>query len=189
MKLHIKDTATVHSGIYAKPNISGDAIYLQVGLFDSLGRLYSGITPNVTIESGTSKHLLAPGDVLFAAKGTNNFALEYNPAIGRAIASSTFLILKTMKNNKQVLLPGYLAWYLNHPNSQAYLKAFAKGSSIPSISKKTLEEMEIQLPSLDIQQQILNVQRLRNKEKVIAQKLEALREQLIQHQLIIAAQG
>lgn len=185
MKLQLKDIAAILTGVYNKPTISGNAIYLQVSMFDQYGRVLPGVKPNITIE-GNNKHLLTQGDVLFAAKGSNNFAVEYSPATGPAIASSTFLIIKPMNTNKQGMVPGYMAWYLNHPNTQKLLKSKAIGSSMPSISKKVLEELEIPVPSLERQQQILKIQDLRNQQKQITQRLEELREQTIQHQLLVA---
>ncbi|GEO04473.1 hypothetical protein AAE02nite_21370 [Adhaeribacter aerolatus] len=185
MEFSVKDVVSVHSGLYAKPNISGNAIYLQANMFNDFGDLYEGITPNVTIDTSVYKHLLIEGDVIFAAKGVYNFAIKYNSDIGPAVASSTFLVLRP---NRQNLLPQYLVWFLNHPISQDYLKSQAKGSSILSISKKILEKMIIPVPSLEKQQQILEVHQLRNREKKIMHRLEELREQLIQGQLLKLAQ-
>ncbi|WP_299819459.1 restriction endonuclease subunit S [uncultured Pontibacter sp.] len=183
----LKNIVTVHTGVYAKPTITGNAIYLQASMLTASGALHVGIVPNVTIEEN-DKHLLQEGDVLFVAKGAGNSAVVYSSAFGPAIASSTFLILKPMKTNNGVLLPDYLAWYLNHSTTQAYLKSQAKGSSMLSISKKTLEELEVPVPSLQRQQQVLNIQRLRDREKLLTQRLEALREQLVQNQLLTAVQ-
>ncbi|MBD1396751.1 restriction endonuclease subunit S [Pontibacter sp. JH31] len=188
MKVLLKELVAIQTGVYAKTAPSGNATYLQASMFDAFGKLQVGIVPNVVIEGGLSRHLLSESDVLFVAKGANNFAVEYDAVMGQAIASSIFLILKPMKKSVQQVLPAYLAWYLNHPITQTQLKHQARGSSIPSISKKTLEELEIPLPSLERQQQVLRIQQLRNKEKQIIQRLEVLREQQIQSQLLLAVQ-
>ncbi|MFB9864310.1 restriction endonuclease subunit S [Rufibacter immobilis] len=184
MKVYIKNIATVYSGVYAKPNLSGDAFCLQASMFDEFGDLLSGTRPNVAIDKSTFRHLLGSGDVLFAAKGSNNFAVEYKPIIGPAIASSTFLVIRPEVN---VVLPSYIVWYLNHPFTQANLKSRAKGSSIPSISKQILIDMEIPLPSIAKQEQILKIQSLRDRERRISKKLEKLKDQLIQDKLLLAA--
>ena len=66
------------------------------------------------------------------------------------------------------------------------LKNFARGTSIASISKAVLDELEIFIPDLKTQELILNITQLRNTEKKLKQEIEILREKLIQ-QLIINA--
>ena len=186
--MKIKDIASVLTGVYAKSALSGDAVYLQASMFNTCGELTFDIKPNVNLDNSTRRHLLEKGDVLLAAKGANNFAAEYNTLWGPAIASSTFIIIKLMKKSEHAVEPAYITWYLNHPATQAYLKNQAKGSSMPSISKQTVGELDIPVPTLERQQQILHLQGLRDNERKIAQRLDMLREQFIQKQLLIAAQ-
>ena len=63
------------------------------------------------------------------------------------------------------------------------MKGQALETSIPSISKQVLEDLEIAIPSLEIQNIILRIAELRNKEKLLKQKIEALREIQIQKQI------
>jgi restriction endonuclease S subunit len=84
------------------------------------------------------------------------------------------------------LLPQYLSWVLNSPTTQILLKGQAIGTSIPSISKQVLENLEIAIPSIDKQKAILQITKLRNKEKILKQKIETLREKQIQQQIINA---
>jgi restriction endonuclease S subunit len=189
MNLPINLIATVSTGVYAKPTISGDAVYLQSSMYNEFGEVNPTVEPNVILDKSTSRHLLKEGDVLMVAKGAKNLAMVYDSKIGKAIASSTFLILRLMKKESLYYFqtdPAYVAWYLNHPSTQAILKAQAKGSSIQSISKKSLEELEIPIPSLERQRQILKLQELRNRERRITQRLDQLREHLLQYQLLQA---
>jgi restriction endonuclease S subunit len=66
------------------------------------------------------------------------------------------------------------------------LKGQAIGTSIPSISKQVLENLEIAVPSIETQKAILQITKLRNKEKSLKQKIETLREKQIQQQIINA---
>ena len=67
-----------------------------------------------------------------------------------------------------------------------YLKTNAIGSSIASISKVVLEHLELNTPDLLTQKRILEVARLRKKEKELKQQIEKLVENRIQQQLINA---
>jgi restriction endonuclease S subunit len=84
------------------------------------------------------------------------------------------------------LLPQYLAWFLNSHTTQTLLKGQAIGTSIPSISKQVLENLEIAVPGIKIQKAILQITKLRNKEKSLKLEIETLREKQIQQQIINA---
>jgi len=60
------------------------------------------------------------------------------------------------------------------------------GSSIASISKGALEELEISVPAIETQELILNITKLRNKEIELRQQIETLRDKQIQQQIINA---
>ena len=78
----------------------------------------------------------------------------------------------------------FLAWFLNHHTTQKILKVQARGTSIVSISKAVLEELEMEVPSVEIQHYILKIASLRKQEVVIKNKLNELQEQYIQTLLI-----
>ena len=84
------------------------------------------------------------------------------------------------------VLPEYLTWYLNSASSQNYLKSQAVGSSIVSISKFVIDELELSIPDLNTQKAILKIAHLRNAEKKLQQQIEFLREKQIQQQIIYA---
>ena len=60
------------------------------------------------------------------------------------------------------------------------------GTSIVSISKSVLEELEISIPDLETQKAILKITHLRNSEKKLQQQIESLREKQIQQQIFNA---
>jgi restriction endonuclease S subunit len=60
------------------------------------------------------------------------------------------------------------------------------GTSIPSISKQVLEELEMPIPSIEKQKSVVSISKLRLQEKTIQMKLESLRDKKIQTQIINA---
>ena len=183
MKTLIKDIANIQTGLFAKPAGIGELVYLQSKHFDEYGQLHSVLHPDLVAEGISEKHLLKDGDVLFAAKGTKNFAAVFENHNEPSVASTSFFVLRP--TNKKIL-PQYLAWVLNNHTTQTLLKGQAIGSSIPSISKQVLDNLEITLPSIETQETILEITKLRNKEKALKQKIEILREKQIQQQIIQA---
>ncbi len=156
---------------------------MQVKHFDNNFSLLPSIHPDLKEQLVNQKHLLNPGDILFAAKGSNNFAAVYQNNYPKAVASTSFFVIKLTGEN---ILPDYLAWFINYPKTMELLKNFATGTSITSISKTVLEELEISVPEMQVQQSILKINELRMRQKTLLSKIEDLREQLIQQQIFKA---
>ena len=77
-------------------------------------------------------------------------------------------------------MPTYLAWWLNHPQSQAKLtRDLARGTYIPFISAGDLVSFQVALPPLVVQARIAEVDRLRRLERKLGAQLERLNEQLV----------
>lgn len=183
METLIKDITNIQTGLFAKPSGIGELVYLQSKHFDEFGQLHSILHPDLLAEGISQKHLLKNGDVLFAAKGTKNFATVFENFNEPSVASTSFFVLRP--TDKKVL-PDYLAWFLNSHSTQTLLKGQAIGTSIPSISKQVLENLEITIPSIETQLAILQITQLRNREKSLKLKIEMLREKQIQQQIINA---
>ena len=193
MKTTIGNIAGIQTGLFAKPIAEGEIVYLQARHFDENAQLIPSLQPDLMAKGISDKHLLQPGDILFSAKGTRNFAACYEglPAgqAGKnqaAVASTSFFVIRLQENFQDKILPEFLAWLINHPVSQNFLKGKAIGSSIVSISKSVLEELEISIPDLKTQKTILKITQLSNSEKKIRQQIETLRGKQIQQQIINA---
>lgn len=183
MKTLLKYISTIQTGVFAKPIQEGGIVYLQAKHFDVNGEISETLYPDLESSSKIEKHLLKKGDILFAAKGSRNFAVWYENDEMPAVASTSFFVVKLIDEN---VLPGYLTWFLNHPITQNLLKGQARGSSIASISKAVLSELEIPIPTIQKQEMILRIFKLRNKERNLKYQIENLREIEIQNLLINA---
>ncbi len=183
MKTEVKHIAFIQTGLFAKPISEGDIVYLQAKHFDENGRLRTSLHPDLKADNITDKHLLRTGDVLFAAKGSKNFAAVFENHNEPSVASTSFFVFRITDRN---ILPEFLVWYLNHPSTQKLLKGQAIGTSIASISKSVLEDLEISIPSIETQKAVLQITQLRNTEKKLKKEIESLREKQIQQQIINA---
>lgn len=184
MNIQLNNLASIQTGIFAKTFSTGEIVYLKAKHFDDQGHLNKVLHPDLNLNKVTQKHLLQHGDVLFAAKGTKNFAAWYEAKNIPAVASTSFFIIRMENSFRDKILPEFLVWYLNHPNTQKYLKVKAKGTNIVSISKTVLQEMQILVPELQVQEAIIKINHLCNTEKQLKEKIEELREKLIQQQIL-----
>lgn len=181
MKTLLKDISSIQTGLFAKTAAVGDIVYLQAKHFNEDGYLKYTLDPDLKATPANEKHLLQTSDILFAAKGNKNFASLYEIHNQPCIASTSFFVIRITNS---VIIPEYLVWFLNHPETQKILKAKAIGTSMASISKSVLESLQIDVPEINTQKTILQITYLRKREKELKHQLESLREQLIQRQLL-----
>ncbi len=186
MIIELGQIASIQTGLFAKPVSKGDIVYLQAKHFNENGVLNSTLYPELKMENKIEKHLLKHGDVLFAAKGSKNFATWYEDKNKPAVASTSFFVIRILEEFQSKILPEFLVWILNNPNSQKFLKGKAIGTSIASISKSVLEELEISIPDEGMQELILSIIHLRKKEINLKQQIESLRELQLQNQILKA---
>ncbi len=172
----LENIVRIKSGVFAKGDTNPDLFYIQSTDFDKQRNWNKTLNPILTNSSKFSNHVLNIGDILFAAKGRDFFAVVYDGMFQPAVASTTFLVLQVQDKSS---LPEYIAWYINHPQTQALLWSLAKGSAIPSISKSILQQIQIPIPELSKQIAILELHKLQMKEKRIHKQIGKLRQEYI----------
>lgn len=178
----LSEIAKITTGVYAKPQPSGDTFYLQAKHFDRLGgfKADTALTPELSNER-LQKHLLQSGDILLIAKGSNNIACLYPAKLKKAVASSIFFVIRLETDDLQ---PKFLQWYLNTPQMQHTLAGLSKGTHIPSISKKLLSQVEIPTPTVAQQTKILQAYDCWQNEKNKTLELLQLKETLYQNSFL-----
>lgn len=177
----MSDIGVIQTGIYAKTAVKGEVAYVQARHFDEDGRQLEKFLTELPLSEIKRQHLLVEGDVLFAAKGTKNFAVAVAKDWGQAVASTSFFVIRL---NTADVFPSYVAWFINHPTQQQKLKAMARGTAIASIGREALVDMEIPIPPRHLQELIVKIEELRKRENSIKKQLEELREQYLQQLLL-----
>lgn len=180
MLQRLQDLAEVSTGypfrgkIY--PEEDGDIVVLQIRDINASAGLTLGDGIRLHGKDGQyDRYLLKPGDILFQSRG-NQHPVGVVSLPLRGIAA---LGLHVLRPDPRRVRPDYLAWYLNHPNTQAKLKDSARGSQIPFISKGDLVEFLVPVPPIEIQERIVTVERLRRDERQLALRLEELKQRYI----------
>lgn len=191
MKFKLNQLAVIQTGIYRKPELYGDTLYLQAKHFDANGNLHPRIILKGELKSdkNLNKHLLKNGDIIFAAKGEKNFAFLFPKDLGNAVASSTFFIIRIKNKKRGKITPEFLHWYLNHPFTLAKLKNKAKGSVLPVISIKDLQNLEIEIPPQKVQEKIHRINKTWLKEKLLIEEIISKKDKFYQTILYRWAKG
>ncbi|MBR9920303.1 MAG: hypothetical protein GYB31_05630 [Bacteroidetes bacterium] len=169
MNKKLKSIAGISFGTYQKTSSEAGIPYLLANQFDEGGRLIAGFEQFVpSTVKGVEKHCLQNGDLLLAGKGFRNFSWQYNKQLGQIIPSSLFFIIRP---DQSLLLPGFLNVFLNLPNTQSRLRIMGEGTKIPSIRKTELEELRIPVPTLEIQQKIVEIHRLHKSDIALTESI------------------
>ena len=187
----LSDIAEISFGVYAKTipaseNNVGLIPYLQIGDFDYLGTLQpQKISTFVNEDFNNDKFFLKVGDILLPAKGIRNTALLYFEHYPKAVASSLFFVLRI---EDKMILPQFLTIYLNHPNTQAKIKAMISSSvTVPTLNKKDFQKLLVPMLPLIEQEKFIQLNLMQSLERKltnqILEKKELLLNQLLSNRI------
>lgn len=141
-------------------------------------------TTRITPEPRATVIPLRVGDVLFLAKGANNFAFAVPTLPTPALAAGYFFVLRPTP----AILPEYLAWFLNHDSTRAVLTRLStKGAHMPVIRRDVLASLDVPLPPVARQQTIADLDSLRQQEQRLLANLARQRHDLIANVCLAAA--
>lgn len=165
MKASLGDISEIQVGYQSREGIrahsDGSHFLLQARDFDNLHHVdWSNLT-RFTPAGSTSRSEIQQSDVLFLAKGQDNFACLVTRSVNHVLAANSFYILRP---NKATIMPEYLAWWLNQKPAQEYIQLNRSGSSLPFLSVSALSRLEVPMPSVEMQRKISELELLRKKE-------------------------
>lgn len=127
--------------------------YIRITDFDDFG-----ITPNhefMAAENYSDKHLLRPGDILFARTGgTVGKTYYYDGSIGPAVFAGYCI---RFRFDKKKVLPKFVYWCTKTKAYSAWVNGIQRPSGQPNINKEEYKSFEIIKPDYPYQQ-ILSAQ-------------------------------
>lgn len=184
-KFKLSDIVNIRSGMVVPKTVNNDerqltdAYVRMVGTsdYDDDGNLRNHLEANVLIKPAIEKNFLQYNEVLFNAKGRRFFAALFRNEYSFTIASASFLVL-TIKDDK-IILPEFLVWYLNHPETLKVFNSKMTTQNIPSITKQELGELDIIIPNFDTQNKIVKLDFLKKEQITIQKELITLKANLI----------
>lgn len=183
-KMKLSEIVSIRSGMVVPKTVNNDenqltdAFVRMIGTsdYDDDGNLRKNLEANVLIKPAIEKNFLQPNEILFNAKGRRFFAALFRNEYSFTIASASFLVL-TIKNKS--IVPQFLAWYLNHPETLRAFDYKMTTQNIPSITKQELGDLEIIIPNFETQNQIIELDFLKKNQIAVQRELITLKENLI----------
>jgi len=179
MKTRLIDLADLRIGYQSRGRIESDpaSLYRIIQLRDVKEAVDWDTVIPFKPDRKPDRHLVGDGDVLVSARGDGHFGAALSGVPANTVASSNFYILRI---NRKDVLPEYVGWYLNQPAAQEYLRSRSQGTYISLITKADIGELEVPIPPLAVQQQVVRVATLRRAEQDLLRQLESKRDALIQ---------
>ncbi len=192
MLLPLANLADISSGLTlrgsdaAKASADGNYHLLRIGDLREDGRIEPEAPDMIKIEpTSGEKHRLRPGDVVVAAKGSRATGAVFESDVP-TVAGSQFFVVRP---DSARILPAYLRWYLNQPETQARLMETARGSFVQSIPISAMRDFPIYLPPIETQRLIIMLHELHCEEQRLLKLIAQKRSQLVQAQIAAIASG
>jgi restriction endonuclease S subunit len=138
------------------------------------------------METVKENYCLKKGDILFKAKSNKNVAGVVTRDIGTAVPTAHYLVVRVKAD---LIIPEYLAWFMNQKPARKFLEARSAGTTIPIVTKKVLENMEVIIPPVETQQKVAAVADLLLKEKEIMEQLIGKRKEFVEESLLKIIDG
>lgn len=121
-----------------------------------------------------ASHWLKHREILLSNRGNYKAAINY--CRYPCVASGVFFVLTIQNKN---FLPEYIATFLNSQEGQKLLKMKHNTAGVHSINRAELEQIDIPLPPLEKQKQLVELFSLYEKEVDIFEKIKQSRKKLI----------
>jgi len=114
-------------------------------------------------------------DILFLARGNNNYAVYLDRVNEQTVCSPHFLQIHV--EDEKIILPAFLAWQINQKPVQQYLSRVGEGKKVGNIRRSVLESIPIVIPTLKQQSLIIEMS------EMVSQENEVLLQLLKNNQL------
>jgi hypothetical protein len=188
IKKQIKDIAEIRSGYQfrGKVEASDDPNVAVIQIKDLGDRLNVRPGEMITIQlddlvrvrlENPEPHFVRSGDVLFLSRGQRQIAVVISEPVTATIATGYFFVLRPDTNKVR---PGFLAWFINQAEFQEMLRPLSRGTHMPLVSKSDFQDLLITLPPLAVQEKILELQNLFDRERELTSALQHKRGELVQ---------
>jgi len=133
---------------------------------------------------GRDRAFVSPGSILLPSRGSKGgyfraSCLVSSPSSERpVVVSSQFLVITP----KQGVLPEFLCWLLNRPETQHWIAegGGSQGTSLVMLNATTVKQLPLDIPALPIQQKIVHLNALWEKEQQLTHALLNNRETMLQ---------
>ncbi len=176
--MRLGDICNAHSGYTARgklePLPEGGVPAMQLRDISGDSPAISGNLSRYDLVDISDHYFVRGGEVVFRPRGEPNTAIAVHDGLVEPVAVVVPLVI--IRPKKANVLPDYLAWAINQPAAQRQLAAEAQGTSLRMIPMTALEGLDIPIPDIITQRQIVELNILAQREARLLRELAAKRE-------------
>ncbi|MCE6967520.1 restriction endonuclease subunit S [Cereibacter sphaeroides] len=179
--MRLADACTIHTGYTARgrlePAAAGGVLAIQLRDISPEGIVDPERLTRVQLEGLAERYFVRRGDVVFRSRGERNTASALDERLQEPALA--VLPLMVLRPKRDVVTPEYLAWAINQPPAQRHFDSAARGTSIRMIPRSSLDDLELDIPDIELQKRIVAVDALAERERELAQLAAATRRKMI----------
>lgn len=179
MKKTLQQLAQVRSGYHfrgkAESDPNGNVALIQIKDLDEEFNFHADSLTRVWIEK-PEPYMVREGDVLFVNRGSWLGAIVVKEPVEDVVATGSFFILRARAG----ILPEFLAWSINSSSIQAQLRRAGQGTNLLMVRRADLEELELDVPPLDMQRAIVTLDECARRERRLLSQLKEKRAALVE---------
>ena len=161
-----------------EPEANGTVAVIQMRDLTEDNKLSHRNLITIKMNSLSDHHLVKRRDLIFRSRSRRQTttAAIIDTKIGPAVVAAPLLRIRVASKH---VLPEYLCWFINQSSAQAFLHSRATGTAMTVIGKAALDDLQVPLPPLETQKQIVSLADLSNKEQKLMRELAAKKEKLV----------
>lgn len=190
MKIELKKIVTIQSGFSFRTRlesmVTGSVAVIQMKDLTDSNQVCCDELARVDMDNHKAHHLVRPGDLIFRSRGLTSTSALLVDDPGVAVLAAPLLRIRVTSKS---VLPEYLNWYISQLPAQSYLASCSSGTALKMISKQSLENLEIFVPSIARQRLVVEMVSLAAEEQHILKALTEKRNQYISSKLLQLTQG
>lgn len=161
---HVAEVRLGHPFRGAIPEVPDGSVHVvQISDLSRTGLKYRTDLLTTELPGRKQPDWLLDQDVLFIARGAHTFASLITDPPQRTVCTPHIYVIRVTRPDR--LLPAFLAWQLNQPPAQRYLRQSAEGSRQLSIRRGVLEQTPIRILPLAQQHAAVELDRLAHAER------------------------
>ncbi len=180
MKKRIRDIAEIRTGYQfrGKVEAADDANVAVIQIKDIDERLNVQVQDLLPVKlDNPEPYLVTQGDVLFLSRGHRQYAASVSEPVRNTVATGYFFILSP---DVALVRPDFLAWSINQAEFQDALRPYTRGTHMALVSKSDFQNLTINLPTHAVQDRILAIQQLIDRERELTTALQLKRGKLVE---------
>lgn len=184
--MRLRDYAQIYTGYTFRGSLKGrtqgNTAIIQTGDATQAGIAQPEKLARIDVAQLEEHYLLRPGDIIFRARGMSNTCALITEPLERTICIAPLVFIRIAVPHE--LLPAYLQWFINLPDTQKHIATFAHGASVRMVSVAAMLGMELLVPTPGSQKAIVATSQLQQQIGLVLAELEKKRDQYTEQALL-----